>query len=90
MPSARPVSTPPQVAARPVSTPPQVAARPVPTVRRSRPSRFLRGLQILLSILVMLVVPVVALVVAYGYGNGDSLDVDATNLVDDIRDLLGI
>jgi hypothetical protein len=64
---------------------------PVPTVRRPRRrGRFLRSVQVLLSILVMVAVPLVALLVAYGYGNGDSLDADAVNLIDDIRDLLGI
>jgi molecular chaperone DnaK len=82
MPPARPVSSPPQAVRRP----------PAPTVRRPkrRTGRFLRSLQILLSILVMVVVPLTALLVAYGYGNGESLEVNARNLVDDIRDLLGI
>ena len=78
---------------RPVSSPPQPVRRPpVPTVRRPRrrTGRFLRSLQILFSLLVMIVVPLAALLVAYGYGNGDSLEVDAQNLIEDIRDLLGI
>jgi hypothetical protein len=35
-------------------------------------------------------VPLVALVVAYGYGNAEPLTVDAENLVRDLADLLGI
>jgi hypothetical protein len=49
-----------------------------------------RALQIMLSVVVMIAVPLAALLVAYGYGNGDSLTVDAENLVRDIRSLLGI
>jgi hypothetical protein len=46
--------------------------------------------QVLLSTLMMIAVPLAALVVAYGYGNGDPLDVDAVNLYEDILQLLGI
>ena len=38
----------------------------------------------------MTAVPLVALLLAYGYGNGDALTVDAENLLRDIRDLLGL
>ena len=90
---ARPMS-PAHPTGRPVSSPPQAALRPMPRPqppRRKRRARgFLRFLQVLFSTLMMLVVPLVALVVAYGYGNGDPLDVDAENLVRDVRELLGI
>ena len=86
---------------RPVSPSPQVVVRTKPTDTRPMPKapkrkprrrrgRFLRFLQIVLSIVVMVTVPLAALVVAYGYGNGDSLVVDAQNLVRDIENLLGI
>ena len=79
---------------RPVPSPPQRAPRPAAVPQPRRPKRrargFLRFLQVLFSVLMMIVVPLVALVVAYGYGNGRSLPVDAGNLVRDIRDLLGI
>jgi hypothetical protein len=65
---------------------------PAPKGRKPkrRTSGFVRFLQILLSAIVMIVVPVTAMVVAYGYGNGTSLEVDAQNLVRDIAGLLGI
>ena len=103
VPSARPTSPPP---ARPMPAPPAqnrstrnpttpvrtAAKRPAAVARRPkrRTGRFVRALQILLSIVVMIAVPVAALVLAYGYGNGDPLRVDATNVVKDIADLLGI
>jgi len=98
---ARPMP-PMKATSRPVSPPPQAAPiRPARTDTRSMPivpqrkprrrrGRFLRFLQIMLSIVVMVTVPLAALVVAYGYGNGDSLVVDAKNLVRDIESLLGI
>jgi hypothetical protein len=96
-PFERPRSAPPAAVVPPrTDTVPKPPARgaprpPVPTVRRPRRrGRFLRSVQVLLSMLVMVLVPLVALLVAYGYGNGDSLDVDAANLIDDIRELLGI
>jgi len=49
-----------------------------------------RALQILLSILVMIVVPVAALVLAYGYGDGASLHDDAISLMKDVAGLLGV
>ncbi|MGX6606932.1 Hsp70 family protein [Micromonosporaceae bacterium Da 78-11] len=89
-PTTRPVSP----AARPVSpaqppAQPPAARRPAPRVKR-RSGRFVRGLQILLSVLAMIAVPIVALVLAYGYGNGDSLADDAYNVLSDIVELLGI
>ncbi|HEX5200755.1 MAG TPA: Hsp70 family protein [Actinoplanes sp.] len=87
---SRPVSPPPQATPPPRTRP--VARRPAPSKRkpRRRRGRFVRFLQIMLSILVMILVPLVALVVAYGYGNAEPLTVDAENLVRDLADLLGI
>ncbi|MGK5678887.1 Hsp70 family protein [Actinoplanes sp. URMC 104] len=86
---------PPVAAARPPASRPPVSRPPArvdQAVRRGkrRTGSFLRALQILFSIVMMIAVPLVALVVAYGYGNGKSLPTDAANLVDDIRSLLGI
>jgi actin-like ATPase involved in cell morphogenesis len=67
--------------------PPKAAQPRRPPKRRGR---FLRGLQILLSVLVMIAAPVAALVLAYWYGNGDTLPVSADNLIHDIRNLLGV
>lgn len=63
---------------------------PAPKAARRRTGRFVRSLQILLSIVVMIVVPAAALVAAYGYGNGDPLQVDVRNVVEDIAQLLGL
>ncbi|MFF5293545.1 Hsp70 family protein [Paractinoplanes globisporus] len=95
--TSRPVSPPPQAAPRvisPPTPPPRTRVAPPAKVAKRRPrrrrGRFVRALQIMLSIVVMIAVPLAALLVAYGYGNGDSLTVDAENLVRDIRSLLGI
>ena len=85
---SRPVSS-----SRPGSSPQAVrrppAPRPQPTRRpRRRTGRFLRGVQILLSMLTMIAVPLAALVVAYGYGNGLPIVTDAENLVNEILDFL--
>ena len=97
MPPTRPVSPPPQTTtSRPVrvTRPPAAVAKPRPAkVAKRKPKRrgrFLRFLQVLLSIIVMITVPLVALVVAYGYGNGEPLTVDAENLMRDVAELLGI
>jgi actin-like ATPase involved in cell morphogenesis len=79
--------TPPRSQPRTLVAPPAKVAKRKPRRRRGR---FLRFLQIVLSIVVMASVPLAALVVAYGYGNGDALSVDAKNLVRDIENLLGI
>ncbi|MET0423399.1 MAG: Hsp70 family protein [Actinoplanes sp.] len=72
---------------RPAAAPARPAARPR---QRRRTNGFLRFLQVLLSVLVMVAVPLVALVVAYGYGNGEPLQQDALDLYEDILELLGI
>jgi molecular chaperone DnaK len=67
--------------------PPAKVAKRKPRRRRGR---FLRFLQIMLSIVVMVTVPVAALVVAYGYGNGDTWTNNVENLLRDIEGILGI
>ncbi|GAA2612177.1 Hsp70 family protein [Paractinoplanes durhamensis] len=99
----RPVSPPPQAAPRkmPVTRSQPVTPLPPPArVAKARPARvpkpkrrrggFLRFLQLLFSFVVMLGVPVVALVLAYGYGNGESIQDNAVDLVRDILDLIGM
>jgi hypothetical protein len=96
MPPARPVSPPPQATSRPVPVTREQPARPPAAVRKvkkrkpKRRGRFRRAVQVLFSILVMIVVPLLALLVAYGYGNAEPLTTDAENLVHDIASLLGI
>jgi hypothetical protein len=82
----------PKEAARKASPPTRAMARPTPArpKARRRTRRFVRFLQILVSILVMIVVPLAALLIAYGWGNGDPIRQDATNLVRDIANLLGL
>jgi len=93
--TSRPVSPSPQATPLP-RTHPRTLVAPPAKVAKSRPrrrrGRFLRFVQIMLSIVVMVTVPLAALLAAYGYGNGngDSLEVDAHNLVRDIVNLLGI
>jgi len=45
---------------------------------------------VLLSILVLISVPLIAMVLAYGYGNGHSIEQDARDVLDDIARLLGL
>jgi hypothetical protein len=90
-PPTRPISSPPQTAGTAqVMRRPPAPPRPARYKPPRRRGRFKRFLQIMLSVLVMIVVPLAALLLSYGYGNGDPLPVDAENLVRDIRDLLGI
>jgi hypothetical protein len=65
-------------------------ARPAKPAPRRRPGSFLRAVQLFFSVLIMTVVPLAAMVLSYGYGNGEPLATDAVNLVRDLRDLLGI
>jgi actin-like ATPase involved in cell morphogenesis len=89
LPPTRPISPSPTTAGTaPVQRRPKV--RPAKYRPPRRRGRFKRFLQVVLSVLVMICVPLAALVLSYGYGNGDSLPVDAENLVQDIRSLLGI
>jgi multisubunit Na+/H+ antiporter MnhG subunit len=45
---------------------------------------------VLISLFVLVTVPVVAMVVAYGYGNGEPLTNDAWKLARDVADVLGL
>jgi molecular chaperone DnaK len=76
----------PAAATRPaVARPPAAAAGP----RQRRRSRgFTRFLQVLLSALVLIAAPVVALVFAYSYGTGEPLRDAVTQLVDQLQELL--
>ncbi|WP_328461761.1 Hsp70 family protein [Actinoplanes sp. NBC_00393] len=82
--SARAVPQGRAVAAAP--RPPQL---PEPKPKKRRRGGFLRAVQILLSLLTMVLVPIVALVLAYGYANGDPLQEDAINVFEDLGNLLG-
>ena len=66
----------------------KVKAAPKPKKPKRR-GRFLRFLQVLISILVLITVPLVAMVLAYGYGNGDAIQEDAQHVVEDIARYLG-
>ncbi|MEU8655986.1 hypothetical protein AB0C31_04550, partial [Actinoplanes philippinensis] len=93
---SRPVS-PAVGSARPVSPPPRAtAAVPQPTpepalVRRPRRrGRIRRALQILLSLVVMITVPIAALILAFGYGNDATIEQDAVDVFKQIAELLGL
>ena len=87
-PAPRAVSRPAsRSASRPVAPP--VPARPQQRRPRRR-GRFLRFLQVLLSILMLVAVPLLAMVLAYGYGNGDSIEQDALAVLEDIARFLGL
>ena len=96
-PAARPVSSAPPASpvgrnarpARSVSRPVKPAP-PRPARRSRKPRRFLRFLQVVLSLLVLIAVPLLAMVLAYGYGNGDSMTDDARHVVSDIARFLGL
>jgi molecular chaperone DnaK len=81
-------------AAKPKSAKPKSAkpksAKPRPAKPPRRPRRFLRFVQILLSILCMIAIPLVALLLAYGWGNGEPINQDAVDLVRDLASLFGI
>ena len=92
--SARPMSP-----AHPVSpahwesTPPPrpAGSRPPAAVARPRPQRHPGGaarlFQVLLSSLVLIAAPVLAMVFAYSYGTGESLQNSASQLIDQLRSL---
>ncbi|HWS36008.1 MAG TPA: Hsp70 family protein [Actinoplanes sp.] len=93
---ARPIS-PAVGSARPVSPPGRAVVAPAAPVleaaqvhRPRRRGRALRAIQILFSVAVMITVPVVALVLAYGYGNAEPIEDDAINVFRDILELLGL
>jgi len=84
------VKTPATGTARPPA-PPAPKARPAAPKRKPRRrGGFARFIRFVVSLLVMIVVPATAVLLAYGYGNGDPIQVDAENLLHDIADLLGI
>jgi cell division ATPase FtsA len=97
-PPTRPVSPSPQAtgkaAVKPKSQKAQKPQKEQKTQKQKRPKRrtgrFARFLQILLSVLAMIIVPLAALLLAYGWGNGEAIQDDAVDLVKDIADLLGI
>jgi actin-like ATPase involved in cell morphogenesis len=86
--SARPVS--PQRATASVPQQPQHTPEPALVHRPRRRGRVRRTLQVLISLLVMITVPIVALILAYGYGNNATIEQDAVNVFKDIADLLGL
>ncbi|HEU4349821.1 MAG TPA: Hsp70 family protein [Actinoplanes sp.] len=57
---------------------------------RRRRGRFVRFLQILFSIVVLTAVPLAAMLLAYGYGNGDPIQEDARHVIEDIAKLVGL
>ncbi len=98
MAQSRPVSPPTPVSGRAVVAPPRPvhapekkrkAPKPVkqrPAQRRRNP--FLRFLRVLISLLTMICVPLAALILAYGYGNGEPWQQDAVDVFNDIAKLL--
>lgn len=81
-PASRPNTARPSGARPPSARPP--AARPRP---KRRPGGFLRFLQVLLSIIVLIAVPLLAMVLAYSYGTGEPFREAATHLADDLAEL---
>jgi len=84
---------------RPMSPEPGRArvAQPAPTApprkkprKKKRRGRFLRFLQVLVSIVVLISVPLLAMVLAYGYANGDPMVDDARQVFSDIARHLGL
>jgi molecular chaperone DnaK len=91
-PAPKPVS-PPRTARwepEPVSRP--APSRPSKRSPRRRPRRrwFLRFVQVLLSIAVLVAVPLMAMVLAYGYGNGQSIVDDTRDVLEDIARYVGL
>ncbi|SDT77377.1 Hsp70 family protein [Actinoplanes derwentensis] len=66
------------------------APESAPARRPRRRGRLVRVIQILFSIVVMITVPIVALVLAYGYGNAQPIQDDAINVFRDILNLVGL
>jgi Hsp70 protein len=97
-PRSAPVRSTPVTRSQPVTPMPPPArvakAKPAPAPKQRRPRKrrggFVRFLQLLFSFLVMLAVPVAALVLSYGYGNGESIEQDAVNVFEDILRITGI
>ena len=82
-----PDSRPPRTVARPPVN--QRPPAPRPPVRKKRGvSKFVRFLQVLLSIAVLITAPVLAMALAYGYGNGDPFIDDVEQVFYDIARLI--
>jgi actin-like ATPase involved in cell morphogenesis len=73
-------------AARPPSARPS-AARPSARPRPRRRGRFLRFLQIMLSVIVLITVPMAAMIFAYSYGTGEPFQDAAVQLARELRNL---
>ena len=92
--AARPEGSPLRPAARPESSPSRAgAARPLPSPSaRKGPKRrlgtFIRFLEILLSIIVLVTVPLAAMVLAYSYGTGEPFRDAAIELARELRNLI--
>ena len=68
---------------------PPRAARPAPAPKpRRRSGGFLRFLEILVSIIVLVAVPLAAMVLAYSYGTGEPFRDAALELARNLRDLI--
>ncbi|GIE83993.1 Hsp70 family protein [Actinoplanes regularis] len=90
--SGRAVVTPARPARAPEQRKQSAPAGPKPgaRVRKRRGRRVLRFFQILLSVLTMICVPLAALILAYGYGNGFSWQQDAIDVFNDIASLFNV
>jgi hypothetical protein len=89
----QPPPAPPRQTSRPASRAkarPSARTAPQRPPKRRRRGRFVRFLQILLSVLALIAVPLVAMLLAYGYGNGDSIEQDARHVIEDIARLVGL
>jgi hypothetical protein len=70
-------------------SPPRAAAGRAPARQpKRRPGGFLRFLEILLSIIVLVAVPLAAMVLAYSYGTGEPFRDAALELARNLRDLI--
>jgi hypothetical protein len=72
----------------PARTSPALSRPPARTSPKRRPGRFLRFVEILLSIVVLVTVPLAAMVLAYSYGTGEPYREAALELAREIRDLV--
>jgi actin-like ATPase involved in cell morphogenesis len=84
--AGRPSSSTAGWAAEPQPRP--VVARPPAAVRRRRPGGFVRFLQVVLSLLVLVAAPVAALVFAYSFGTGLTLPEAVDQLYVELRNLV--
>ncbi|MEV6490285.1 Hsp70 family protein [Actinoplanes sp. NPDC051633] len=78
-------------AAKPQRRPQPPRQMPKPkTPKKKRRGGFLRFIQVILSIAVLIAVPLLAMVLAYGYANGDPIVDDARQVFSDIARYLGL